>query len=49
MSIGPTWGALDDVVMGGVSESSLQISISGGEDGRATGCFKGLLNFDIMF
>lgn len=42
--IGPTWGALDDVVMGGVSESSIQISITGGEDGRATGCFKGFVS-----
>lgn len=42
--IGPTWGALDDVVMGGVSESSIQISIADGEDGRATGSFKGFVS-----
>lgn len=42
--IGLTWGALDDVVMGGVSESSIQISIADGEDGRATGSFKGFVS-----
>lgn len=35
------WGALDDVVMGGVSESSFQIDLSGGENGGPTGVFKG--------
>lgn len=37
------WGALDDVVMGGVSESSFQILPSGSENGGPTGLFKGLL------
>lgn len=36
------WGALDDVVMGGVSESTFQIDPNGGENGRPTGVFKGL-------
>ncbi|KAL9329447.1 hypothetical protein ACSQ67_004450 [Phaseolus vulgaris] len=34
------WGALDDVVMGGVSESTYQIDPSGGENGGPTGVFK---------
>uniref|UniRef100_A0A0C9QM13 TSA: Wollemia nobilis Ref_Wollemi_Transcript_25367_2180 transcribed RNA sequence n=1 Tax=Wollemia nobilis TaxID=56998 RepID=A0A0C9QM13_9CONI len=42
--IGPAWGALDDVVMGGVSESSIQFSTVGGEDGRPTGLFKGYVS-----
>lgn len=37
------WGALDDVVMGGVSESTFQIDRNGGENGGPTGLFKGLL------
>lgn len=37
------WGALDDVVMGGVSESTFQIDPKGGENGGPTGLFKGLL------
>jgi hypothetical protein len=36
------WGALDDVVMGGVSESTFQIDLTGGEVGGPTGVFKGL-------
>lgn len=36
------WGALDDVVMGGVSESTFQIDHTGGENGGPTGLFKGL-------
>ncbi|CAM6108087.1 unnamed protein product [Calypogeia fissa] len=39
--VGPAWGSLDDNVMGGVSESSLQISSTGGEDGGPVGVFKG--------
>lgn len=35
------WGALDDVVMGGVSESSFQVDPTGGENGGPTGLFKG--------
>lgn len=42
--IGPAWGSLDDVVMGGVSESSIQISAVGGEDGRPSGFFKGYVS-----
>ncbi|KAE8653210.1 protein HIGH CHLOROPHYLL FLUORESCENCE PHENOTYPE 173, chloroplastic isoform X1 [Cucumis sativus] len=38
------WGALDDVVMGGVSESSFQIDMNGGEAGGPTGVFKGVLS-----
>lgn len=38
------WGALDDVVMGGVSESSFQIDFKGGENGGPTGVFKGVLS-----
>lgn len=36
------WGALDDVVMGGVSESMFQVDPTGGENGGPTGLFKGL-------
>lgn len=35
------WGALDDVVMGGVSQSTLVIDPKGGENGGLTGIFKG--------
>ncbi|KAL5188200.1 putative complex I intermediate-associated protein 30 [Glycine soja] len=38
------WGALDDVVMGGVSESTFQIDPSGGENGVPTGIFKGVVS-----
>ncbi|KAL3693896.1 hypothetical protein R1sor_007547 [Riccia sorocarpa] len=38
---GPAWGSLDDVVMGGVSESSMQISLNGGENGGPVGVFRG--------
>ncbi|PIN21436.1 putative dehydrogenase [Handroanthus impetiginosus] len=38
------WGALDDVVMGGVSESTFQIDPNGGENGGATGIFKGVIS-----
>ncbi|CAN6444643.1 unnamed protein product [Victoria cruziana] len=41
MSGGLEWGALDDVVMGGVSESTFQIISNGSESGGATGIFKG--------
>ncbi|KAM0944657.1 putative complex I intermediate-associated protein 30 [Dioscorea sansibarensis] len=34
------WGALDDVVMGGASESTFQIDPTGGENGGPTGLFK---------
>ncbi|KAI9120401.1 hypothetical protein K1719_007434 [Acacia pycnantha] len=39
-----SWGALDDVVMGGVSESTFQIDPSGGENGGPTGVFKGVVS-----
>ncbi|KAK9132171.1 hypothetical protein Scep_011699 [Stephania cephalantha] len=38
------WGALDDVVMGGVSEGSFQIDPTGGENGGPTGVFKGFVS-----
>ncbi|MED6196389.1 hypothetical protein PIB30_046924 [Stylosanthes scabra] len=38
------WGALDDVVMGGVSESNFQIDPTGGESGGPTGIFKGVVS-----
>ncbi|KAL2343270.1 hypothetical protein Fmac_004555 [Flemingia macrophylla] len=38
------WGALDDVVMGGVSESNFQIDPSGSENGGPTGVFKGVVS-----
>lgn len=44
------WGALDDLVMGGVSESTFQIDRTGGENGAPTGLFKGLfLSFPIAY
>ncbi|KAJ6707204.1 COMPLEX I INTERMEDIATE-ASSOCIATED PROTEIN 30 [Salix viminalis] len=38
------WGALDDVVMGGVSESTFLIDTTGGEKGEPTGLFKGIVS-----
>ncbi|MQL75428.1 hypothetical protein Taro_007831 [Colocasia esculenta] len=38
------WGALDDVVMGGVSESTFLIDSTGNEDGGPTGVFKGIVS-----
>lgn len=38
------WGSLDDVVMGGVSESTFQIDPRGSEDGGPTGVFKGTVS-----
>ncbi|KAI9197594.1 hypothetical protein LWI28_001283 [Acer negundo] len=38
------WGALDDVVMGGVSESTFQFDRTGGENGGPTGLFKGVVS-----
>ncbi|KAJ4703698.1 NAD(P)-binding Rossmann-fold superfamily protein [Melia azedarach] len=38
------WGALDDVVMGGVSQSTFQIDRTGGENGGPTGLFKGVVS-----
>ncbi|XP_060191422.1 protein HIGH CHLOROPHYLL FLUORESCENCE PHENOTYPE 173, chloroplastic isoform X2 [Lycium barbarum] len=37
------WGALDDVVMGGVSQSTFQIDLTGAENGGPTGLFKGVV------
>lgn len=38
------WGALDDVVMGGVSESTFIIDTTGGEKGGPAGLFKGVVS-----
>ncbi|KAM7505851.1 hypothetical protein LguiB_004755 [Lonicera macranthoides] len=38
------WGALDDVVMGGVSESSFHIDPTGGENSGPTGIFRGVVS-----
>ncbi|KAE8689464.1 hypothetical protein F3Y22_tig00110937pilonHSYRG00067 [Hibiscus syriacus] len=38
------WGALDDVVMGGISESTFRIDRTGGENGKPTGLFKGIVS-----
>ncbi|XP_047315296.1 protein HIGH CHLOROPHYLL FLUORESCENCE PHENOTYPE 173, chloroplastic [Impatiens glandulifera] len=38
------WGALDDVVMGGVSESTFQIDPMGSENGGPSGLFKGVVS-----
>ncbi|KAL0352945.1 UNVERIFIED_CONTAM: hypothetical protein Sangu_0875800 [Sesamum angustifolium] len=38
------WGALDDVVMGGVSESTFLIDPNGGENGGPTGLFRGVVS-----
>ncbi|XP_063939214.1 protein HIGH CHLOROPHYLL FLUORESCENCE PHENOTYPE 173, chloroplastic isoform X2 [Daucus carota subsp. sativus] len=38
------WGALDDVVMGGVSESTFRIDPTGGENGKPTGIFTGIVS-----
>ncbi|GAV57614.1 CIA30 domain-containing protein/NAD_binding_10 domain-containing protein [Cephalotus follicularis] len=38
------WGSLDDVVMGGVSESAFLIDPTGGENGGVTGIFKGIVS-----
>ncbi|KAL8468285.1 hypothetical protein ACS0TY_031504 [Phlomoides rotata] len=39
-----SWGALDDVVMGGVSEGTFQIDPNGGENGSPTAIFKGVVS-----
>ncbi|KAG1335269.1 hypothetical protein COCNU_03G013880 [Cocos nucifera] len=38
------WGALDDVVMGGVSESTFQVDPTGNEYGGPSGLFKGVVS-----
>eukprot|EP01023_Acetabularia_acetabulum_P013528 TRINITY_DN1650_c0_g1_i1.p1 TRINITY_DN1650_c0_g1~~TRINITY_DN1650_c0_g1_i1.p1 ORF type:complete len:587 (-),score=114.44 TRINITY_DN1650_c0_g1_i1:693-2453(-) len=40
------WGALDDVVMGGVSESGIRFTSSGGEDGKSGFVFSGVVSTD---
>lgn len=42
--VGPEWGALDDVVMGGVSVSTIQSVTGAGEDGQSAMVFKGLVS-----
>ncbi|CAG9465720.1 unnamed protein product [Pedinophyceae sp. YPF-701] len=37
----PEWGALDDVVMGGASSSTLRLADAGGEDGGPVALFSG--------
>lgn len=37
------WGALDDVVMGGRSESGFEVKQGAGESGGATGVFSGIV------
>ncbi|KAL5555114.1 hypothetical protein UlMin_037350 [Ulmus minor] len=39
-----SWGALDDIVMGGVSESIFQIDRTSGENGQPIGIFKGFVS-----
>ncbi|CAA6671485.1 unnamed protein product [Spirodela intermedia] len=39
-----SWGALDDVVMGGISESTFVVDSTGGENGGPTGVFKGTVS-----
>ncbi|GAQ79922.1 NAD(P)-binding Rossmann-fold superfamily protein [Klebsormidium nitens] len=41
---GPAWGALDDVVMGGISESGFQVDRSAREDGSVVGVFRGFVS-----
>lgn len=38
------WGSLDDVVMGGISESTFQIDPTGSENGGPTGLFRGVVS-----
>ncbi|KAM6555668.1 hypothetical protein CsatB_002687 [Cannabis sativa] len=38
------WGALDDVVMGGVSEGAFQVDANGGESGQPSGLFRGVVS-----
>lgn len=40
-SLANIWGPLDDVVMGGVSESGFQVRSGAGEQGQAAGIFSG--------
>jgi len=39
------WGALDDVVMGGRSESGFELRPGAGEDGGSAGVFSGMVGF----
>lgn len=38
------WGPLDDVVMGGVSESGFAVVSGAGENGQPAGIFSGLVS-----
>lgn len=38
------WGPLDDVVMGGVSESGFEVVSGAGEDSQPAGIFSGLVS-----
>ncbi len=38
------WGPLDDVVMGGVSESGFEVVSGAGEDGQSAGIFSGVVS-----
>ena len=40
-SLANIWGPLDDVVMGGVSESGFQVRAGSGEQGQPAGIFSG--------
>ncbi|KAF9597541.1 hypothetical protein IFM89_019501, partial [Coptis chinensis] len=44
LSVDLPWGVLDDVVMGGVSESTFQVEPTGSESGGPTGIFKGVVS-----
>lgn len=41
------WGALDDVVMGGRSESGFEVRAGAGEDGGRGGMFSGLVRVGL--
>ena len=41
--VSSAWGALDDVVMGGRSESGFQLQRGAGEDGGPAGVFSGMV------
>ena len=42
------WGALDDVVMGGRSESGFELRRGAGEDGGSAGVFSGMVRCSGM-
>lgn len=43
------FGSLDDVVMGGRSESGFQVEAGAGEDGDAAGVFSGLVTTGRLY